>query len=92
MFDFFGNIFNIIYFIIYIYTFEGLHSWFAAPGVQSMRGSKWQDSATTSHACVLALSRECEGQPGGWFTKSSFIEHVTKLDKKRSGHIKHFKP
>lgn len=59
-------------------------------GVKSMRGTKWELSMAAVDASVLAVSRECDGQPDNWFTKSSFIDHVSKLDKKKSGHVTKF--
>lgn len=56
-----------------------------------MRGTKWELSMAAVDASVLAVSRECgDGQPDNWFTKSSFIDHVSKLDKKKSGHVTKF--
>ena len=54
-----------------------------------MRGSKWAMLKTPDpDAKILAVSRECEGQDDqSWFTKSQFIDHVSKLDKKKSGHV-----
>lgn len=64
---------------------------FLALGVQSMRGSKWADAVAPLDATVFALSHDCDGQGAEWFTKSSFIDEVTKLDKKSSGHVAHFR-
>jgi hypothetical protein len=64
---------------------------FLALGVQSMRGSKWADAVAPLDATVFALSHDCDGQGAEWFTKSSFIDEVTKLDKKSSGYGAHFR-
>ena len=55
-----------------------------------MRGTKWELSMADVDASVLAVSRECDGQPDNWFTKSSFIDRDSKLDKKKSGHVTKF--
>ena len=59
-------------------------------GVKSMRGTKWELSMADVDASVLAVSRECDGQPDNWFTKSSFIDRDSKLDKNKSGHVTKF--
>lgn len=76
---------------LYVFVWRFHTQMFLALGVQSMRGSKWADAVAPLDATVFALSHDCDGQGAEWFTKSSFIDEVTKLDKKSSGYVAHFR-